>query len=164
MIEKIKKLRSRGKERHCLTSRMEMQVMSAIVGEGSFTCSAKQQTMSQSSGREDNQSIKNCPCTDMDRMPGTEAEEETGTTGSRVERLIFMSLALTCDLIRHRYSVEAADEVINLLHSSSFNLGLFREMMKSHRECEEISKDVIDQFMEEWKSRTGEMKPSSGTV
>lgn len=143
-----------------------MQDMSASLGEVGFNCSATRQKMSQTSGREDNQSINNCPWTDMDRMAGMKVEEETGTTGSGVECLIFMPLALTLTLFRRGSGVEAADEVINLLNNINFNLALFREMVKRHRECEEISQYVIDQCKEEWKSQKGVIiiKPDAGTV
>lgn len=62
--------------------------------------------MSERNVRDDNFPLKKSPISDYKRLSAAEREEDTRSMGSRVERLIEISLAITVAIKRNRAGSE----------------------------------------------------------
>ena len=67
---------------------------------------------------------------------------------AKMEHMMAMSLALTLQNVSRRAGKETTDEVIQLLHDDKFNLNVFKKLVKSSSDCEEITQDVVKPFKE----------------
>lgn len=93
-----------------------------------------------------------------------ETEDETGSAGNIGEHLIVMYLALTLYRIVHRSGSEAAEKVVNLVHESNLNLERFIIMKKFHWAYQDISKDIIAEWLRNSSGGNKVLAQGTGTV
>lgn len=64
---------------------------------------------------------------------------------NRIQEPVAVYLVLTADKIRYAAGRDTVDEDIKVLHHEVFCLEIFKGMIKSSRDCESITQDIINE-------------------